>query len=323
MNPLISIIVPVYNVEEYLDRCVESIVNQIYTNIEIILVDDGSPDNCPKMCDEWAEKDNRIKVIHKENGGVSSARNIGIDNADGDYISFVDSDDYVENNFISSLLSGCQNNEAQLSVCGCCINDNDKVIKAESTVLVNSYDACIMLFDYGNCHYFEGYSCNKLYKKDIIKDNCLKFDTSFKMCEDTLFNFNYIKCINNVCVLDEALYHYCSRKDSAARSKKIQNYFDLLLLINRFIEEASDAELINTIIFWSFRFWIRVVDNFIVNKTGKDYYKITVSKIKEYYHTIMHSKRFPFSIKWRAFIIKYFLFFYKLYIRIKYLKKEY
>ncbi|MCH5320896.1 MAG: glycosyltransferase, partial [Eubacterium sp.] len=92
----VSIIVPVYNVEKYLNRCVESIVKQTYTNLEIILVDDGSPDNCPAMCDAWAERDSRIKVIHKENGGVSSARNIGIDNADGDYISFVDSDDYVE-----------------------------------------------------------------------------------------------------------------------------------------------------------------------------------------------------------------------------------
>ena len=90
MNPLVSIIVPVYNVEEYLDECVESLVNQTYPDIEIILVDDGSPDNCPKMCDDWAKRDSRIKVIHKENGGAASARNIGFDNATGEYIGFVD-----------------------------------------------------------------------------------------------------------------------------------------------------------------------------------------------------------------------------------------
>ena len=96
MNPLISVIVPVYNVEKYLDRCVESIVNQTYKNLEIILVDDGSTDNCPQKCDDWAKKDNRIIVIHKENGGLSDARNIGMQTAKGEYIGFVDSDDFLD-----------------------------------------------------------------------------------------------------------------------------------------------------------------------------------------------------------------------------------
>jgi len=96
MNQLISVIVPVYIVEPYLDRCVQSIVNQTYKNLEIILVDDGSPDNSPAMCDAWAEKDSRIRVIHKENGGVSSARNAGLDMATGSYITFVDADDWLE-----------------------------------------------------------------------------------------------------------------------------------------------------------------------------------------------------------------------------------
>ena len=96
-TPLISVIVPVYNVEKYLRKCVDSIVNQTYKNLEIILVDDGSPDNCGKICDEFAEMDNRVMVIHKENGGLSSARNAGLDIATGEYITFVDSDDYIEN----------------------------------------------------------------------------------------------------------------------------------------------------------------------------------------------------------------------------------
>ena len=95
MDDLISVIVPVYNVEEYLDRCIESIVNQTYKNLEILLIDDGSTDNSYNICDKWAKKDNRIKVVHKENGGVSSARNVGLDVATGDYIGFVDSDDYI------------------------------------------------------------------------------------------------------------------------------------------------------------------------------------------------------------------------------------
>ena len=101
---LISVIVPVYKVEQYLDKCVESIVNQTYRNLEIILVDDGSPDNCPAMCDGWAKRDYRIKVIHKANGGLSDARNAGIEVAQGEYICFVDSDDYLESNYLKELI---------------------------------------------------------------------------------------------------------------------------------------------------------------------------------------------------------------------------
>ena len=96
MNPLISVIVPIYNVEKYLARCVDSIVNQTYKNLEIILVDDGSPDRCPQMCDDYAEKDSRIKVVHKKNGGLSDARNAGMAVATGEYISFIDSDDWID-----------------------------------------------------------------------------------------------------------------------------------------------------------------------------------------------------------------------------------
>lgn len=101
MNPLISVIVPIYNVEKYLARCVDSIVNQTYKNLEIILVDDGSPDRCPQMCDDYAEKDRRIKVVHKNNGGLSDARNAGMAVATGEYISFIDGDDYVSDDFLN------------------------------------------------------------------------------------------------------------------------------------------------------------------------------------------------------------------------------
>lgn len=103
-TPLVSIIVPIYKVEPYLRRCVDSIVCQTYTNLEIILVDDGSPDTCPQICDEYANKDKRIVVIHKKNGGLSDARNAGLNSCKGEYISFIDSDDYVDYDFIESLI---------------------------------------------------------------------------------------------------------------------------------------------------------------------------------------------------------------------------
>lgn len=116
-DPLISVIIPVYRVEKYLDECVRSVVDQTYTNLEIILVDDGSPDNCPQMCDEWAKKDKRIKVIHKENGGASTARNAALDIAKGEYIGFVDSDDFIEKGMYEALLYSMQKGNCFISCC--------------------------------------------------------------------------------------------------------------------------------------------------------------------------------------------------------------
>ena len=111
---MVSVIIPIYKVEKYLRKCIDSVLNQTYQDFEIILVDDCSPDNCPKICDEYAKTDGRIKVIHKENGGVSSARNAGIKIANGEYLSFIDSDDSVEENFLQILVEGLENNGADL-----------------------------------------------------------------------------------------------------------------------------------------------------------------------------------------------------------------
>ena len=118
MEDLISVIVPIYNVEKYINRCIDSIIEQTYTNLEIILVDDGSTDNSGSICDEYAKKDNRIKVIHKENGGVSSARNVGLDTAIGQYITFVDSDDYIEKKYCEILLKTLKKQKADCVACG-------------------------------------------------------------------------------------------------------------------------------------------------------------------------------------------------------------
>ena len=118
MKPLISVIIPIYKAEKYLDRCVKSIVNQTYCNLEIILVDDGSPDRCPAICDEWEKVDNRIQVIHKENEGVSMARNTGLTYADGEFISFIDADDWVAPEFIETLYDALNENNAEVAECG-------------------------------------------------------------------------------------------------------------------------------------------------------------------------------------------------------------
>ena len=128
MEELISIIVPIYKTEKYLDRCIKSIINQTYKNLEVILVDDGSPDRCGVICDKWAQKDKRIKVIHKENGGVSDSRNAGLDIANGEYIGFVDSDDYIHKDFIKILYNLCKENNSDISVCETFKTDKDEDI---------------------------------------------------------------------------------------------------------------------------------------------------------------------------------------------------
>ena len=185
-NPLISVIVPVYKVENYLDKCIDSIVNQTYNNLEIILVNDGSPDNCPQICDEWKEKDNRIKVIHKENGGVSSARNKGLEIATGSYIAFIDSDDWVEENYISSLYDAIVSNDAQVALCSynrvvgkhiekILITNNDKIVDSKE-YLINTLNPQT---GFGFCHM-------KLYDAKCIKN--IRFNEELKVGEDALYN---------------------------------------------------------------------------------------------------------------------------------------
>lgn len=175
-NRLISIIVPVYKVENELERCVDSITNQTYNNIEIILVDDGSPDRCPQMCDEFAKNDRRIKVIHKENGGLSDARNYGLNQAKGEYILYVDSDDYIENDTCEKFMNVA--NENADFIAGECreINKN-KITYQKHTNLVNGelYSAKeFITYSIMNNEWFAP-ACFNLYRKKFLIDNNLFF----------------------------------------------------------------------------------------------------------------------------------------------------
>ena len=227
-NDLISIVIPVYKVEQYLDRCVESIVNQTYKNLEIILVDDGSPDNCPKMCDEWAKKDKRIKVIHKKNGGVSSARNAGIELASGEYLQFVDSDDYIDVSFSESLLSGYESNDVDL-ICG-----GYKLVTLGNKTQIFTPKKYVGCSIFENSDKFLGFVMdglndvlhNKLFKTSIAKK--IKFDTSLPLGEDRKFNLDYLRLIENkVGFVDNCGYNYVYNTSSAIHKKR-DNAFDLL-----------------------------------------------------------------------------------------------
>lgn len=219
---MISVIVPVYNVEKYLDKCVESIVNQTYKDLEIILVDDGSMDNCPAMCDEWAKKDNRIKVIHKENGGVSSARNIGLDNVTGEYIGFVDSDDYLEPNMYELLIENLTVTNSDISVCSTFLVDENNDIKAdnilESQVLNQEEAVKFLSYKMNNSLW------NKLFKKDTFK-GC-RFDEGHTFGEDHLILLQVLKNVNRVSFISDSLYYYVQRSNSTTGSKFSKRSFD-------------------------------------------------------------------------------------------------
>lgn len=165
---MLSIIVPVYKVEKYLRQCLDSIVNQTYENLEIILIDDGSPDNCGKICDEYAQRDNRIKVIHKENGGLSSARNIGTQIAKGEYITYVDSDDWLDKNMYSELISALEKYNLDMVRCEAYTSDGinkEIILPKEEYKNKIFYDKEILY------RYFDEFLCkvvwNAVYKKKL------------------------------------------------------------------------------------------------------------------------------------------------------------
>ena len=209
MTPLISVIVPVYNVEEYLDRCVESIVNQTYQNLEIILVDDGSTDSSGKKCDKWANKDNRIVVIHKKNGGQSSARNQALKIAKGDLIGFVDSDDYIDSTMYEKLIDCLNNNNCDIVECTKIDFDNQtpKCISIGSgNVLVFNRKEAIE--DFIKEKHFKCTVWNMLLKASIAKN--VMFDEG-KTHEDILWPYRAYMLAERISYVDPDLYHIATK----------------------------------------------------------------------------------------------------------------
>lgn len=216
MNELISIVVPIYNVEDYLKRCVDSIINQTYSNIEIILVDDGGKDKCGAMCDEYENIDDRIKVIHKPNGGLSDARNKGIDIANGEYIAFVDSDDYIAVDFIETLYKLCKENDSDISQCGFekvygdefveNVQDNNPVTRSNIQQLEYAYSKdeveSIVVW-------------NKLYKRVLFNEIRFPFG---KINEDEFTTYKLFYKANKVTTIGRKLYGYFMSDNSIMRS---------------------------------------------------------------------------------------------------------
>ncbi len=229
-----SILVPIYNTEIYLEKCINSILKQTYVDFELILINDGSTDNCGSICDYYKNIDKRIKVINKHNSGVSSTKNIGINNSIGEYIVFVDSDDYIEKNFLEVISKEIELQEYDMIFFGFKEETEDNKIISVNSVSKNEYNKS----DFSECitylidNNIFGYQCSKVLSSKIIKENNIKFDENISLNEDLLFTFEFLKHAKNIKVLGFSPYHYVRRKESLS-SKKQRN----ILEVNEYILE--------------------------------------------------------------------------------------
>ena len=251
-DTLISVVVPVYNVEKYLDRCINSLVCQTYKNLQIILVNDGSTDKCPSICDSWAKKDRRIKVIHKDNSGLGLSRNEGIKEANGEYICFVDSDDYIHESAIEQLYIKIKENDADACYYGCIdVIDGVEIKKDPPKKLLYIGDEVKKEFAaniIGNMPneskpLFSGVSaCYAFYNTKFIKSNNIKFHSEREdyISEDMIFNLNVCLFANKIAILPQSLYYYVIRRNSSLRSTYRSDRFEKSkIMYNKLIEYSE------------------------------------------------------------------------------------
>lgn len=240
-NELISVIVPIYNVENYLRRCIDSILSQTYSNLEILLIDDGSTDNCPDICDEYAKIDKRIKVFHQENSGLSGARNTGIKNFSGDYVTFIDSDDYFHPLFLEYLYCALNegNHNIAMSLCKYCVNECPQTSYTRTNykiLYISQEDSYKGLFNkkFRNTYPISNIpfvsSWGHLYKREIIKNNYYKYIIS----EDIEFNSRILLKISQVILVPVVLYYYVRRPNSLALNPSSSIYYDFYGIIKPF-----------------------------------------------------------------------------------------
>ena len=244
---LISIIVPVYNAEKTLNRCVDSILNQTIQDWELLLIDDGSTDRSGELCDKYAAKDQRIKVVHKKNGGVSSARNLGLDHAKGEWITFCDSDDFVYPNWLKNYVDNIS--EGIDLVCQAFECDKTLVYKFKDKrhfglTYKGSVQNAILLLDKD---YIVGYLWVKLFKRSILESNKLRFDTRFNFWEDQEFCFRYFSYIKNIVCTEEIGYFYYSPDWDMKYSDK-NNMFDMYQSLYRSAMTIYDGKVNDMII---------------------------------------------------------------------------
>lgn len=259
---LVSVVIPVYNVERYLDRCLRSVVNQTYRNLEIILVNDGSPDNCPVLCEEWAQKDSRIKVIHKQNEGLGKARNTGIENATGEYICFVDSDDYIAVDTIQQTMELANAYHAEIVLFGFSSVDRDGRIRrsqiphASKKIYSREEIREVILPELISHNPHTGYksnlhmsACMCLISLSLISRTNWRFASEREIiAEDVYSLLQLYGYVQSVAILDKACYYYCENGASLTHSYRPDRYEKICYFHRKCMERAADMGYSNEIV---------------------------------------------------------------------------
>lgn len=321
MYPQISIIVPCYNVERFLDRCLNRLTSQLLNNIEIILVDDVSLDSTPQKCDEWAEKDIRIKVIHKsKNEGLGYARNTGLEIAKGEYVAFVDSDDFVDYDMFEKLYHKASEHHLDIVFCGFKKYHNGKIVttinEVENYVQYDGADCQKMLEGMvSNCGdsskivKYEMSVWHGIYKREVIEKNQIMFCSERQFCsEDILFHIDLIKECNSIGIIPDALYYYCYNGNSLTkiyREDRLERHDILFKEILRRIESKQynfDSNVSMNLFLLKIRYDITIIASYGFDKMTQK------SKILEIVNSdILHN--WLDKIKWRSLPIRYICFY--------------
>ena len=306
---LISVVIPVYNVKKYVEKCVETVIKQTYQNLEIILVDDGSTDNSGIVCDNISKKDKRIKVIHKKNGGLSDARNFGINNSNGKYICFIDSDDYVSIEYVEKLYEAIVRENADISACDFFYVDEVGITFENSKKKSNrNYTNIEALQDMLSCkQLIEVMTWNKLYKKSLFVDNKIEFPVG-KIHEDNFTTYKLFYYAKKITLIADKLYYYLQRNDSIMGRKFNAKRLDIL----QAVEETKDFFEKNNVkeIMPYYNAYNYLTKRGIINNMIKNHYDILEIKklrkdIKKQLKKIMFSKIVSLRVKEEGIILAF------------------
>lgn len=280
----ISVIIPVYKVEEYLPKCLDSVINQTYKNLEIILVDDGSPDKSGAICDMYADMDSRITVIHKENEGVAKARNDALDIAKGDYIGFVDSDDWIEPDMYGFLIDNLIEYDTDISMCGETVYENGKIIssKSDGAVSLLSQDSAKKLTVKGGSI---GLIWNKIYKKSIL-DN-VRFSSEYGCSEDLIFVYQAVRHANNMVCVNKAKYNYFRREGGITKGEFGYGAFGVVDVMRNMLKQEIGTDVYPYCIKGFTDAAYTVLSGIITNKKCEDGFSELVKEIISYRNDIL------------------------------------
>ena len=302
MRPKISVIVPVYKAEKYIHECIDSILTQSFTDIELLHIDDGSPDSCGWICDEYANKDTRVRVFHKENEGVSSARNLGLENAQGDWIVFVDADDYLFNNSLGTLMQAVNRAECDIALACAYRYEQSEYIPIYQIENKESDDICDLYEHYALWAY--------IFKRKLIEKHNIKFVNGLAYSEDMLFIIEYVSCCKRIKQIKDFVYVYRINETSACKSldwkKKTMHQFWSASLLQKYINKSKEFNIFYKKARRQVREKINLGISCFVDSPSQYQFKVIKELFNKYFNNREYSE-FIFFIDYMCILCKFYI----------------